>query len=365
MSLHSSLRRPLTPTLSPLRGERERSAPRPAPAGRGRRAKRAGEGNGVAAEDPRHAVEDAARRGLLRARHKSLPAWLLYDDAGSALFEEITRLPEYYLTRTERGILHHHGGAMIEAAGPPLEIVELGAGSATKTRLLLAAALAGQPRLRYVPVDVSRAALAQASAALRDLRGLDVRPAQARYPEELGFLRHDGTARRLVVFLGSNIGNYDARSAHELLVGVRRHLRPGDALLVGADRRKSPSILLPAYDDAAGVTARFSKNLLLRLNRDLGADFAPSLFHHVVRWNARASRVELYLESAAAQRVTIAALGATIDVGVRERLHVESSYKRTDAAMRRILERAGFAPERSWTDARRWFGLTLARVPER
>jgi dimethylhistidine N-methyltransferase len=254
---------------------------------------------------------------------------------------------------------------MIDAAGSPLEIVELGAGSAMKTRLLLEAALERQPRLRYVPVDVSRAALAQAAAALRDLRGLDVRPVAARYPEELGFLRQDGTTRRMVVFLGSNIGNYDARAAHELLTGVRRHLNPGDALLVGADRHKSPKVLIPAYDDAAGVTARFSKNLLLRLNRDLGADFAPSLFHHVVRWNARASRVELYLESAVAQRVTIAALGATISLAAHERLHVESSYKRTDAAMRRILARAGFAPERAWTDARRWFGLTLARVGAR
>jgi dimethylhistidine N-methyltransferase len=327
--------------LTPLRGERE---------------------NAPAPEDPRTAVEDAARRGLLRAHHKSLPAWLLYDDAGSALFEEITRLPEYYLTRTEREILRRDAGAMIDTAGAPLEIVELGAGSASKTRLLLEAALARQPHLRYVPVDVSRAALAQARVALRDVRGLEVRAVAARYPDELGFLRHDGDTRRLIVFLGSNIGNYDGRAAHQLLSGVRRHLRPGDALLVGADRRKGPAILIPAYDDSAGVTARFSKNLLLRLNRDLGADFAPSLFHHVVRWNARASRIELYLETTAAHRVTLPALGVTIDLHAGERLHVESSYKRTDAAMRSILTRAGFRPERAWTDARRWFGLTLARV---
>jgi uncharacterized SAM-dependent methyltransferase len=169
----------------------------------------------------------------------------------------------------------------------------------------------------------------------------------------------------LVLFLGSNVGNYDGPAAHQLLSGVRRHLRPGDALLLGADRRKSPAVLVPAYDDAAGVTARFSKNLLLRLNRELGADFAPSLFHHVVRWNARASRIELYLESAADQRVTLPALGATIELRARERLHVESSYKRTDAALRVILGRAGFHPERVWTDARRWFGLTLARVGKR
>jgi dimethylhistidine N-methyltransferase len=308
------------------------------------------------------AVADAARRGLLRA-HKSLPAWLLYDDEGSALFEEITRLPEYYLTRTERAILARDAGAMVEAAGGPLEIVELGAGSATKTRLLLEAALARQPRVRYVPVDVSRAAIAQAAAGLRGLRRLELQPVEARYPDELGFLRQNTASRRLVVFLGSNIGNYDGPAAHQLLAGVRRHLRAGDALLVGADRRKSAKVLLPAYDDAAGVTARFSRNLLTRLNRDLGADFQPRLFRHVVRWNDRASRVELYLESAVAHTVTIPALGASIDFAARERIHTESSYKRTDVSMRRILARAGFAPETAWTDDRRWFALTLARVP--
>lgn len=311
------------------------------------------------------AVADAARRGLLRGGRKTLPAWLLYDDEGSALFEEITRLPEYYLTRTERAILQRDAGAMVEAAGAPLEIVELGAGSASKTRLLLEAALARQPRVRYVPVDVSPAALAQAAAALRGVRRLTVEPVVARYPEDLGFLRQPTTSRRLAVFLGSNLGNYDGPSAHTLLAGVRRHLRPGDALLLGADRRKSPALLLPAYDDAAGVTARFSKNLLVRLNRDLGADFQPRLFKHVVRWNDRASRVELFLESAVAQRVTIAALGARVDFAARERIHTESSYKRTDVTLRRILTRAGFAPETTWTDDRRWFGLTLARVPAR
>jgi L-histidine Nalpha-methyltransferase len=315
----------------------------------------------LASDDTLIAVADAARRGLLRGR-KSLPPWLLYDDAGSAFFDEITRLPEYYLTRTERAILLRDAGAMLEAAGGQLEIVELGAGSAIKTRILLQAALARQPRVRYVPVDVSPAALAQASAELRGLRRLDVQPVVARYPEELGFLR-ETAARRLVLFLGSNIGNYDGPAALQLLSGVRRRLAPGDALLIGADRRKSPTLLHPAYDDAAGVTARFNKNVLVRLNRELGATFVPARFKHVVRWNDRASRVELYLESAVAQRVTIAALGTTVDFAARERLHTESSYKLTEAKLRQLLTRAGFVPETSWTDERRWFGVTLARVP--
>jgi L-histidine N-alpha-methyltransferase len=317
----------------------------------------------LATDDTLAAVADAARRGLLRAR-KRLPPWLLYDDAGSALFEEITRLPEYYLTRTERAILLREAGSMLDAAGGQLEIVELGAGSAIKTRILLEAALSRQPRVRYVPVDVSRAALAQASAELRGLRRLDVQPVVARYPDELGFLGATA-ARRLVLFLGSNIGNYDGPTALALLAGVRRRLAPGDALLIGADRRKSPALLHPAYDDAAGVTARFNKNVLLRLNRDLGANFVPRRFKHVVRWNDRASRVELYLESAVTQRVTIAALGATVDFAARERLHTESSYKLTETKLRQLLTRAGLVPETSWTDERRWFGLTLARVPPR
>jgi dimethylhistidine N-methyltransferase len=310
------------------------------------------------------AVAEAARRGLLLARRKQLPPWLLYDEQGSDLFEEITRLPEYYLTRTERDILTRQADAILDAAGLPLEIIELGAGSASKTRLLLEALLLRQPHVRYVPVDVSPAALAQAQAELRGLPRLEVRPVAARYPEELGFLRQPldvAGAHRLVLFLGSNIGNYDLPSAQRLLAAVRRCLVPGDALLIGADRRKSPRILVPAYDDAAGVTARFSTNVLHRLNRDLGARFDPTLFRHVVRWNDRRSRIEIFLESLTAQQVVIPALGAEIAFSARERIHLESSYKLTRERMNGLLARAGFRPQATWTDPRRWFGLTLAR----
>ncbi|HXJ22882.1 MAG TPA: L-histidine N(alpha)-methyltransferase [Polyangia bacterium] len=310
------------------------------------------------------AVAEAVRRGLLHARRKQLPPWLLYDEEGSALFEDITRLPEYYLTRTEREILTRNADAILDAAGPPLEVVELGAGSASKTRLLLEALLLRQPRVRYVPVDVSRAAHAQARAQLRGLPRLEVRPVAGRYPEELGFLRlrmDDGGVRRLILFMGSNIGNLDLPSAHRLLVAVRRCLAPGDSLLIGADRRKSPRLLVPAYDDSAGVTARFSLNLLVRLNRELGATFDPARFRHVVRWNARRSRIEIFLESSRAQRIAVPALGAEIDFAAGERIHLESSYKLTAAAMNRLLARAGFETQEAWTDVRRWFGVTLAR----
>jgi L-histidine Nalpha-methyltransferase len=331
----------------------------------------AGDGAGVdgagvdatAAPDTLGAVTAAVRAGLT-SPHKSLPPWLLYDGTGSALFEEITALPEYYLTRTERAILASSSDEIVSAAGLPLEIIELGAGSATKTSLLLEALLARQPTALYTPVDVSPTALRLAAAGLRRLRRLHVRPILARYPDDL-VLPERTAERRLVLFLGSNIGNYEPSEARALLAGVRARLDPGDAFLLGADLAKSTRLLRPAYDDAAGVTARFNLNVLARLNRELGAAFNLHRFRHVAKWNAKASRMELYLESTIAQRVPIRALNARIPFAPGERIHTESSYKLTRTALRRLLVDAGFQPEARWTDARKWFCLTLARVPAR
>ena len=196
---------------------------------------------------------------------------------------------------------------------------------------------------------------------MRRFRRLDVVPVVARYPEDLGFLRH-ANGRRLVLFLGSNIGNYDPAAARALLTAVRRHLVPGDALLLGVDRRKSRALLMPAYDDASGVTARFNKNVLARINRELGARFDLDRFRHAVVWNDVASRMELYLESAVAQKVPINALGVELELAARERIHTESSYKLPDTKVRQLLVRCGFKPEARWTDERRWFGVHLARV---
>ncbi|HEX3697868.1 MAG TPA: L-histidine N(alpha)-methyltransferase [Polyangia bacterium] len=311
-------------------------------------------------DETRRDVAAAVRDGLLR-RRKRLPAWLLYDQQGSALFEEITLLPEYYLTRTERAILTDHAAEMIRAAGPPLSVVELGAGSASKTRILLQALLAQQRHGHYTPVDVSPSALGFAQHQLRDLPRLSVRPVVARYPEELGFLR-GLPGRRLVIFLGSNVGNYNPRAARTLLGAVRRQLAPGDALLMGTDLRKSAAVLLPAYDDARGVTARFNKNVLERINRVLGARFDSHRFRHVVRWNAEASRVELYLESLVAHTVPVAALDVEIPFAAGERIHTESSHKFTQAAVRALLTAAGFRWEATWRDAHRRFAVHLARV---
>ncbi len=316
---------------------------------------------GAEAAATRHAVALAVAEGLLRA-DKRLPPWLLYDQRGSALFEEITELPEYYPTRTERAILAKHAGEMIDAAGLPVSIAELGAGTATKTRLLLDALLQRQRRAVYVPIDVSASALAIAQTALARVRGLAVHPMVGRYPEELGVL--DAIpGRRLLLFLGSNLGNYDPEPARVLLAAVRARLRPGDAFLIGTDLRKPARVLVPAYDDAAGVTARFNKNVLARLNRDLDADFDLHAFEHVVRWNSAASRVELYLESARDQQVELGALRATVELAAGERIHTESSYKFTRTALRRLFRAAGFTWEQSWEDERRWFAVHLLRVP--
>jgi L-histidine Nalpha-methyltransferase len=306
-------------------------------------------------------VAEAVRAGLAQTP-KRLPPWLLYDARGSALFEEITRLPEYYLTRTERTILGRHAAEIVDASGPPLEAVELGAGSAVKTALVLEALLARQGRATYVPIDVSPAALRAAAAGLARLPGLTVRPLVARYPEDLDRLGPSTAPRRLVLFLGSNVGNYDPRAAHALLVAVRARLEAGDAFVLGADLRKPASLLVPAYDDARGVTAAFTKNLLVRINRELGADFDVDRFRHVALWNDPASRMDLYLESSSSQRVRISALRTTVSFARGESIHIESSYKFTDATVDALLVSAGFRPEVIWHDRRRWFGLTLARV---
>jgi dimethylhistidine N-methyltransferase len=312
------------------------------------------------------AVARAVREGLL-ASPKRLPPWLLYDAAGSALFDEITELPEYYLTRTEHAILGEHADAIVQAAHPPAEVarpplalVELGAGSATKTRLVIEAALRVQERVLYVPVDVSPAALTAAEGHLADLPGLAFCPVVARYPEELGWLAAV-PGRRLVMFLGSNIGNYEPVDARALLSAVAGELAPGDAMLVGADLRKDPGLVVPAYDDSAGVSERFNLNLLERINRELGGELDPRQFRHVARWNDAASRVELYLESRVRQAAPIRALGITARFEAGELMHMENSYKLTVPGLRELFEAAGLEPERTFTDARGWFAEQLGR----
>ncbi len=303
---------------------------------------------------------DEVRRGLL-SRPKRLPPALFYDETGSALFERITELAEYYPTRTEHGILECHVADMLLEAGSELQVVELGSGSSTKTHLLLRALLERQQGGSYTPIDVSASALDQAKSALTGtFPQLEVRPIHADYLEGLASLNRAG-ARRLVLFLGSTIGNFDPLHATAFLRSVRESLQPGDALLIGMDLAKAPSILVPAYDDALGITARFNLNVLARLNRAWGADFELESFRHVALWNEAESRMEMHLESQVRQSVHIRALELTIGLEEGERIHTENSYKYRPGMGEAILHDAGWKLENTWMDAQRWFALHLAR----
>jgi dimethylhistidine N-methyltransferase len=309
-------------------------------------------------------VAAAVREGLL-SQPKRLPPWLFYDAAGSQLFEQITELPEYYLTRIERSILAAHAGAMMAQAadGARLRIVELGAGSADKTRLLLAAAVAQQGTVLYEPVDVSASALEAARERIeREIPAVHVAPLRMDYTHGLDLDPADAGERRLVLYIGSSIGNFDRHEAMHLLQQVRAGLNPGDGLLLGVDLVKDEGILQAAYDDAAGVTAAFNRNLLTRLNRELQADFDLGAFAHRAVWNGTESRIEMHLVSQVAQTVRLAALDLQIEFVPGESIHTENSYKYRTGQAEEMLAEAGITPVERWTDARGWFAVYLGRA---
>lgn len=303
------------------------------------------------------------RRGLT-AEKKFLPPKYFYDELGSRLFEAICLLPEYYLTRAESEIFARRAGEIAEAAarGSAVTLFELGSGSATKTRRVIEALLRRQPRLTYVPVDISPAALEEsARTLLQDFPALSVSAYAADYDAALPRLGEslDADARALVLFLGSNIGNFDRVEARDFLRRVRRVLRAGDRLLVGADLKKDPAALEATYDDALGVTAAFNLNLLSRINRELGADFDPRAFRHVALYDEREGRVEMHLESARAQTVRIRALSLDVSFREGERVHTENSYKYDLAGLSALAAETGFECERTWLDAGEQFSSNL------
>jgi len=304
---------------------------------------------------------DEVMNGLM-SRPKTLPCKLFYDDRGSALFEEITRLPDYYLTRIELEILRGRGKEIALAAGSPASIVELGAGTATKTGTLVRAFARRQMRVKYFPVDISPAALAEAKKRIRDeCPGVVIRPVIADFSNGFGFLQSI-PGRKIVLYLGSSIGNFDWDAATAMLRKVRDRLSAGDALLLGTDMVKSPEILVPAYNDAQGVTAQFDKNILMRLNREFDANFDLDSFRHVAEWNPLRSRMEIYLESTRAQSATLRTTGLMVKFAAGERIHTENSYKYTEQMVETMLCVSGFGLEKTWYDRRKWFGLHLARA---
>src|SRR6185312_6425138 len=299
--------------------------------------------------------------GLFK-RPKSLPPKLFYDAEGSALFERITRLREYYPSRTEAAILRDNADEIASAVRPIQSLIELGAGTSSKTRVLIAAFLCAQSRLRFFPVDISAVPLHLARDAMRrEFPGLEHTPIVTDFSDDLR-LPSNISAPRLVLYLGSSIGNFKPMQAVAFLSRIRRALQPGDALLLGADMRKHPRVLLPAYDDAEGVTAAFNKNILAHINRELGGHFDLHKFRHVVRWSGSESRIEMYLESAVQQTVLIESLETNVKFEQGELIHTENSYKYSDAMVRSMLRQAGFAVERVWRDKRGWFSDYLAKV---
>ncbi|MFD7721384.1 L-histidine N(alpha)-methyltransferase [Streptomyces sp. NPDC059814] len=304
---------------------------------------------------------DAALRadvlhGLTR-QPKTLPPKWFYDARGSKLFEEITRLPEYYPTRAEREILIDRADAIATASGART-LVELGSGSSEKTRHLLDAL----PRLHtYVPVDVSESALrGAAEALLKERPGLSVHALIADFTGALSLPETPGP--RLVAFLGGTIGNLLPQERAAFLASVRSLLSPGDSLLLGTDLVKDEEVLVAAYDDAAGVTAAFNRNVLSVVDRELGADFEPADFEHVARWNPAREWIEMRLRARRDLTVKIPELDLVVPFEAGEELRTEVSAKFREEGVRDELDRAGMRLAQWWTDAAGRFALSLATV---
>ena len=314
-------------------------------------------------------VGNAARTGL-SAHPKTLPPWLFYDEVGSPLFEQITELPEYYLTRTERAILAVHADEILDALGTNATFVELGAGTATKTGLLLEAATRRQTSVLYQPIDVSASALDEACEHLSaGIAGLIVRPQVANYVTDRIHIAHEPHRKVLALYIGSSIGNFSPNEARGVLANLRSQLLPGDHLLLGTDLAPSPqksvASLIAAYDDAQGITAAFNLNILARLNRELSANFRLDRFAHEARWNATECRIEMHLLSTCAQTVFFPASPGSPALTVRfapgESIHTENSYKFTGESLRELLAPC-FRPVRSFRDAEDRFAVTLAKA---
>jgi L-histidine N-alpha-methyltransferase len=308
------------------------------------------------------------RRGLT-ADPKFLPPMYFYDELGSKLFEAICLLPEYYLTRRESAILESHAEDIVAlAAGSdkqPCRFIELGSGSAEKTRFLIEALLDRQPELDYIPIDISSESLAQSATQLSaDYPNVNITAYAGEYLAVLRALRETGFpgekgCRNVVLFLGSNIGNLDPDQSRSFLRDLRQLLSANDALLLGADLKKDPDILIPAYDDALGVTAAFNRNLLTRINKEFKADFDICMFEHLAIYNDDLGRVEMHLVSREPQTVIVEALDLTVRFDWRESIHTENSYKFDINALSDLAAECGFRLQQSWFDSERKFSFNF------
>jgi dimethylhistidine N-methyltransferase len=300
-------------------------------------------------------LEDVLRG--LALPEKNIPSLYFYDQRGSELFDAITTLPEYYPTRTEISILEAHGAAMAAALGPGVRLIELGSGSATKTELLLAQL---EAPAAYVPVEISREhLLASAARIAADFPGLEVLPVTADFTEpfDLPEPKRHVVRRNVAFFPGSTIGNFPRAMAADLLRATRQEVGAGGAMLIGVDLKKDQAVLERAYNDAAGVTAEFNLNLLVRLNRELGANFDVAAFRHEAVWDEAHGRIEMRLVSTRPQVVRIA--GRRFPFAAGEILVTEYSHKYSLEAFRALAEGSGFTVAQVWTDPQRLFSVQL------
>lgn len=314
----------------------------------------------LARTDARNSFAEDIRAGLLAAPKRLFPKYF-YDELGSQLFEAICLLPEYYPTRAENEILARYACEIVNSFEGYKTLLEMGSGSASKTRSIIEAILRRQPDLLFIPVDISATALENSSRVLlQSYPELRIEAYAGEYYDGLAALRErpQGT-HTLALFLGSNIGNFDADEAHNFLRALRSVLRAGDALLLGADLKKDPAVLEAAYDDSLGVTAAFNLNLLVRINRELGGNFDTRAFRHVVTYNQETGCVETYAESLKAQEIRLSELDLKIHFDKGERVHTENSYKYDLEGLSRMATETGFIRQRTWLDERKQFSSNL------
>lgn len=296
----------------------------------------------------------------LSAKPKRLSCKYFYDERGSELFEDICNLPEYYLTRTEQAILELFAPEMARYSNGNMTLVELGSGSSRKTRLLIEALLAAQGSLHYLPVDISESMMVEvAKELIEEYADLHITAYVAEYNEGLRKIAEEGLGQKMVVFLGSNIGNFDFHETVDFLRNVRRQLSSDDVVLLGADMQKDLSVLEAAYNDSKNVTAEFNLNLLRRVNRDLGGEFDLNSFSHVALYNVRECRIEMYLRSERDQEVHIRELDKTFYFKDGETIHTENSYKYSKEQIVELCSQSGFDVARSWEDEKGYFSLNL------
>ncbi len=303
---------------------------------------------------------DEVRAGLCRSGQKTLPSKYLYDPLGSALFDAITLLPEYGLTRAEERILRRHASEIVGHLPRPTLVSELGSGNGRKTRWILSALCVREP-LSYYPIEISRAALASCESELSDIEAVSIVGVEREYLDglrEVASLRPDGS-HLVVLFLGSTIGNFDRGADARFLMGVRSFLQPGDSLLLGTDLMKPLDRMLTAYDDPLGVTAAFNLNLLARINRELNADFDPRAFEHVARFNDAAGSIEMHIRSKRRQVIHVMGDAYSVAFAEGETIWTESCHKYSQQSITDLAALAGFRKQAQWVDSEWPFAETL------